>query len=180
VEKELEKLKYPIGKFEKPDQLSSEILKSCIDRIEKFPSLLKPEVINLSGEQLDTVYRPGGWSIRQVVHHCADSHMSACNRFKLALTEDNPIIKPYREGLFAELADSKLARIHPSLEILEGLHSRWASLLRSLSEKDFERTYYHPEYNRTYTLGEATGLYAWHGEHHLAHITALKENRGWK
>jgi hypothetical protein len=180
MEKELEKLKYPIGKFEKPAQITSEVLKSCIARIERFPALLKPEVIHLSGEQLDTVYRPGGWNIRQVVHHCADSHMSAFNRFKLALTEDNPTIKPYKEGLFAELADSRLGRIIPSLEILEGLHNRWTSLLNSMSEKDFERTYHHPEYNRTYTLAEATGVYAWHGEHHLAHITALKESRGWK
>lgn len=176
----MEALKYPIGKFEKPEFFTPEILQSYILRIEQLPVRLRSEVIHLSGEQLDTSYRPEGWNIRQVVHHLADSHMNAFIRFKLALTEEKPAIKPYMESRFAELEDTKMMQVTFSIEILHGLHARWVKLLRFMSDKEFKRSYIHPEYNKEYSLSEATGIYAWHGEHHLAHITKLKDARGWK
>ncbi|MCE3226810.1 MAG: hypothetical protein K0S32_1361 [Bacteroidetes bacterium] len=177
---ELEKLKYPIGKFNRPDAYTSELLKLYISEIEKFPAKISYQVKDLSPEQLNTHYRPGGWSIRQVVHHCADSHMNAIIRFKLTLTENKPTIKPYMEGLVAQLPDSEIMEITPSLEIISGVHSRWAVLLKSLTKNDLERIYIHPEYGKEFTLNEATGMYAWHCNHHLAHITTLKEMKNWK
>ncbi|MBA3665336.1 MAG: putative metal-dependent hydrolase, partial [Bacteroidetes bacterium] len=171
----LEQLKYPIGKFVAPATYSAEFISECISEIEKFPSLLKKEVSNLSDEQLDTPYRPEGWTIRQVVHHCADSHMNGLTRFKLTLTEDLPTIKPYRENLFAELADTLTMGIPPSLIAIEGIHARWAVLLKSLNDTHFHRKYIHPEYKKEFSLHEATALYSWHCKHHLAHITSLKK-----
>jgi uncharacterized damage-inducible protein DinB len=175
----LEQLKYPIGTYKKPAVLTPEIISTYIAVIEDFPSKLKIEVETLSDEQLDVPYRPGGWTIRQLVNHCADSHMNALVRFKLALTEDNPTIKPYREDLWAELADSKSMPIGPALEILDGLHKRWSILLKSLTSEDYNKKYIHPDKGRAVPLDETIGLYAWHCNHHLAHITTLKKSNNW-
>jgi hypothetical protein len=176
---DIEQLKYPLGKFVTPDTYPPEYFKQCIFEIEKFPNKLRPEVIKLSGEQLDTPYRPGGWTIRQVIHHCADSHFNAFIRFKLSLSEEVPQIKAYDEKHFAEMADSRFMRIEPSLHIIDGLHDRWAALLKAMEEKDFERKYYHPEHRKEFALKEALGMYAWHCRHHLAHIMNLKKEKGW-
>jgi len=176
----LENLKYPIGKFIKPHAITQEIVLNWISEIEAFPSILNIEVIHLNNEQLDTPYRPNGWTIRQVVHHCADSHMNSFIRFKLTLTEDIPTIKPYYEDRWAELIDSKTLPIEHSLIILKGLHSRWTSLLKSLSEIDLERKFIHPDQDGKINLYENIGIYAWHCNHHLAHITELKKSKGWK
>ncbi|MDB5256419.1 MAG: metal-dependent hydrolase [Chitinophagaceae bacterium] len=175
----LESLKFPIGKFEAPKILSPELLDGFIQDIETFPTRLKQAVDGLNDAQLDTPYRSDGWTIRQVVNHCADSHMNSLIRFKLALTEEEPTIKPYYEERWAELADSNTIPIEPALLLLEGLHQRWTVLLRSLSTEDLKRTFIHPEHGKRFRLDENIGVYAWHGNHHLAHITALKKSKGW-
>ncbi len=176
---ELDALRFPIGKFVKPELVTAAQITECNSRIEFFPARLKKEVLTLSDEQLDTQYRPEGWTIRQVVHHCADSHMNAIVRFKLTLTEDGTTIKPYQENLFAELPDYKLP-IDSALKILDGVHLRLGVLIRAMKPEDFNRHYVHPEYGTTYRLDQATMLYAWHCDHHLAHITTLKTRNGWK
>lgn len=175
----IEKLKYPLGKWKAPAVIDSVVLKEYINTIESFPISLQKAVKNMSDEQLDTPYREEGWSIQQVVHHCADSHMNSLIRLKLALTENAPTIKPYREELWADLADSKKMDVKASLQIIEGVHARWVAVLKSLSETQFDRTFIHPESKRTFSLRESTSLYAWHCEHHLAHINTLKQNKGW-
>lgn len=176
---DLEQLKFPIGNFTKPEFFTKELLNFFITDIESFPERLKNEIANFTEQQLDTPYRPGGWTIRQVVHHCADSHMNSIIRFKLALTEERPTIKPYLEDKWAELPDYKLP-IAPSLQLLEGLHFRWTVLLKSFNEADLKRKFVHPEHGKEIYLDEAMGMYAWHCNHHLAHITALKKREGWK
>jgi hypothetical protein len=136
-------------------------------------------VAGLDQEQLDTPYRPGGWTVRQVVHHIGDSHINSIVRFKLALTEETPTIRPYDEALWAELPDSRTAPVDPSLALIDTLHARWVLLLRSMSEQDFERRFHHPEHDRTFTLARTLAMYAWHGQHHIAHITRLRERMGW-
>lgn len=178
-EQELEQLKYPIGRFKKPENFSQKFLENCISIIENFPEKLKKEVENLTDNQLDTTYRENGWTIRQVIHHCADSHINSILRFKLALTEEKPTIKPYFEDRFAELADSKNFPIDASLQMLEGTHKRWTTLLKDLSEEDLQKTFIPPEHNKEFTLQENIGIYAWHCEHHLAHITSLKKRMNW-
>lgn len=175
----LEQLKYPIGRFKKPEIISKEYLQNCISIIENFPEKLKSEVGQLTDKQLDTSYRENGWTIRQVIHHCADSHINSILRFKLALTEENPTIKPYFEDRFAELTDSRNFPIEASLQILEGTHKRWTALLKSLSEEDLQKTFIHPEHNKEFSLEENIGIYAWHCNHHLAHISNLKKRMGW-
>jgi len=172
-----EDLRYPTGKFQIPDVINSESIEDWIETIEKFPARLKMEVENLGKEELEWKHRPEGWTIRQLVHHCADSHMNSFMRFKLALTEDKPVIKPYMEDLWAKLPDASSVPISCSLRILEGLHKRWAYLLRSMSESEFKREFVHPEYNRTYQLGAITALYAWHCNHHLAHIKQARKRK---
>ena len=172
----LEKLKYPIGDFTWPKQIIESDLAKWISEIELFPSLIKKEVEGMTTE-LDWRYRPDGWTIRQVVHHCADSHFNSFVRFKLALTEDNPSIKPYEEALWAKLPDS-LGPIEPSLSILDGLHNRWCSLLRSLDKRSLRATYFHPEQQASRRLDETIALYAWHGNHHIAHIQQAKKAGG--
>ncbi|SEL26729.1 YfiT family bacillithiol transferase [Parapedobacter koreensis] len=172
-------LKYPIGPFTKPEPLDGRVVASAIDTIASFPTKLRLAVATLTSEQLDTPYRPEGWTVRQVVHHCADSHMNSFIRFKLALTEDAPIIKPYYEDRWAELADTKALDITYSLILLDGLHARWAALLRSLEPTALKRVFIHPEQGKQLALDEATALYAWHCEHHLAHITTLKDSKNW-
>lgn len=170
--------RYPIGKFDKNVVVTSEMKKEFIQTIEDLPSQLKSEVENLSQQQLDTPYRDGGWTIRQVVHHMPDSHLNAYVRFKLALTEDNPKIKTYEEHLWAELPDTFKTPIEISLNLLESLHIRWGLLLKSLSDDQFDRTFQHPV-SGNITLRKTLALYAWHSNHHLAHITELKKKMGW-
>lgn len=166
---ELEKLKYPVGKFEKPDIYTDELVESWKKTISDFPITLINEVNGLTESQLETPYRPDGWTIRQVVHHCGDSHMNAFIRFKLALTEDKPTVKAYEEQLWAEQADYKLP-IEISLKLIEALHYRWSVLLDSLTEADFNSKYIHPQSGKELDLYYMLGLYDWHCRHHLAHI----------
>ncbi|MBK6365247.1 MAG: bacillithiol transferase BstA [Saprospiraceae bacterium] len=175
----IEELKYPVGKYQRQENISPEELKNYINEISNFPARLKAAVQNLSEEQLDTPYREDGWTVRQVVHHCADSHMNSLTRLKLALTEDVPVIKPYVEAKWAELADSKTMDIFPSLQMIEGIHQRWTVLLHSLTPEEWQRTFIHPQTGRTFRLDENSGLYAWHCRHHLAHITGLIKRMGW-
>ncbi len=163
--------RYPIGTFDFDGEITSSVADGWIKEIEDLPQLLRDAVKDLVDSQLDTPYRSGGWTIRQVVHHLADSHMNAYIRFKLALTEENPVIKPYEEGKWAELSDSQLS-VDISLALLEALHIRWVNLLRSLVPEDLKRTFFHPESGHV-SVGTNIGIYAWHGRHHLSHITSL-------
>lgn len=167
---DIDKLKYPIGKFQKPEGINEQQVKSWIKIIEEFPEKLNDEVKNLSDEQLEKRYRPNGWTIRQVVHHCADSHMNSFIRFKLALTEEKPTIKPYAEELWAELPDAKDLPVDSSLRILAGLHERWVYLLVNLTDQELEKLFLHPETDLLISLKTNLGIYAWHCEHHLAHV----------
>ena len=169
----LEALRYPIGKFSKPEIITLDLIADFIATIEALPLKLSNTIIHLNDSQLDTPYREGGWTIRQVVHHLPDSHANAYIRMKLAITEDNPTIKPYHEDVWAELKDAKTAPVEMSLHLLEGLHQRWTIFLKSLSSEQFKRTYYHPESKRTWALEEVLALYAWHCRHHLAHIESV-------
>ena len=173
---DLEKLKYPIGKFETPIDINATMLAEWIKAIELFPTQVQAEVNGLSEEELDTPYRPEGWTIRQVVHHLADSHINAYTRFKLALTEDNPTVKPYMEDKWALLPEAKSAPIDASLKILEGIHQRWVATMKSMTEDQQKNTFGHPEHGRLFYLDETAGLYAWHGKHHLEHIKIAKSN----
>jgi hypothetical protein len=179
IEKNLDQLRYPVGKFSVPTSYSSVEIKQWIQILEELPSKLRKEISGLSDEQLDTPYRDGGWTIRQVVHHFADSHVNSYCRMKLTLTEDNPTIRPYFEDRWAEMHDGKTAPVEISLQILDGLHKRMVMMLNHVSEEDFERTYFHPETQKTNPLKALIALYAWHSRHHLAHITELKKRKGW-
>ena len=172
-------LQYPIGKFEAPEKISEQARQTFIQHIEEAPANLWSAVTGLSEEQIDTPYREGGWTVRQVVHHLADSPMNAFIRFKLALTENQPPVKTYDQQLWAELPDAKVAPVGPSLTLLESLHKRFAELLASMSAADFARTMNHPEQG-VVNLDRYLSLYAWHGRHHVAHITSLRERMGWK
>jgi hypothetical protein len=169
----LEKLKYPVGKFSAPMEYSTGDLETWIREIESLPSLCRAELKDFTEEMLDTPYRNGGWTARQVVHHIVDSHMNGYMRFKLTLTEDHPTIRPYREDLWAQLPDSK-AVPEVSLILLEALHNRWSILIRNMSESDLSRNYFHPESKKDFMLNTALALYAWHGKHHLEHIRIVK------
>jgi len=171
-------LRYPVGKFSIDDQITEGQRERFIDEIEEAPARLRAAVERLSTEQIDTPYRPGGWTVRQVVHHVPDSHLNSYTRFKLALTEEEPTIKPYYEDRWAELDDARTAPLEISLALLESLHRRWVLLLRSLKPADFARTFRHPELGLV-TLEKNVALYAWHGRHHVAHITALRERMKW-
>ena len=176
----LETLRYPIGKFKFPEAVSQSEIKDMIKTIEGLPVALRAAVNNMSEAQLTTPYRDGGWTVRQVVHHLFDSHSNAYTRMKLTLTEDRPTIKPYKEALWAELEDGRNTPVELGLNLLELLHMRWAIFLNALSEKDMQRTFYHPESKRDWPLAQTIALYAWHSRHHLAHITTLKDRMGWK
>ncbi len=171
-------LRYPIGPFRWEGAITEDQRRRLIGEIEETPARLRAAVAGLSQEQLDTRYRPGGWTVRQVAHHLPDSHLNAYTRFKLALTEEEPIIKPYDQERWAELGDSRTAPVEVSLALLESLHRRWALLLKSLTAADFARTFRHPELGIV-TLDKNLCLYAWHGRHHVAHITSLRERMGW-
>jgi len=174
----LDKLKFPIGPFILPEQISSEMKLDYINQLESFPSRLKLAIQNLSNEQLDTPYRPDGWTLRQVIHHCADSHMNCFIRFKLALTENNPTIKPYQEDLWANLSDNKLP-IESSVLILEGVHIRWNDVLRNMKDSQWKMTFFHPQSGKTLNLEQASAMYSWHCNHHLGHILELKKSKNW-
>ena len=171
---EQEKLKYPIGKYQAPEEISEAQLNGWINDLDILPWKLRQVVEGLADEQLNTPYRPDGWTIRQVVHHIADSHMNAYIRFKLTLTENTPTIKPYDQDGWAQLPD-KAAPVEISLNLIESLHQKWVYLLRSLSDDDLSRSFLHPEGNREIDLCWSLGLYAWHGKHHLAHIKNIVE-----
>ena len=151
----------------------------CVERIAAMPGRLRAAVAGLDGAQLDTPYRPGGWTVRQVVHHVPDSHLNAYTRFRLALTEDTPTIKPYEEARWAELPDARSAPPELSLMLLDALHARWVALLGTLGPVEGARAVRHPEHDRLLTVDELLAMYAWHGEHHTAHITALRGLMGW-
>lgn len=150
-----------------------------IATIAETPGALRSAVAGLARDQLETPYRPGGWTVKQVVHHVPDSHLNAYVRFKLALTEDEPTIKPYNEAAWAELADSRRVPVEVSLELLDALHLRWVTILRSMDAADFRRGLVHPEQKKVLTLEQMLALYAWHGRHHVAHITSLRQREGW-
>jgi len=171
-----EALKFPVGKFVKPESITKEIIDSAISDIENFPNLVKAEIENLDEKDLNLRYRPKGWTISQVIHHCADSHINSYVRFKLALTENLPTIKPYEESLWAELPDSKLSPF-VSLKLLEALHERWVVILKNLSDEDLNREFIHPEQSEKISLKENILIYSWHCQHHLAHIRQAKELR---
>ncbi len=177
-------LRYPIGKVEdKPfadkEAYSEEIKDAHLSDIQNCPGLLEYSVLNLDEHQLNTSYRDGGWTLKQVVHHVADSHMNAYVRFKLALTENNPVIKPYDEAAWANLSDTQNLPINISLTLLHALHLRWVTLMKNMTEADWQKTIFHPEYKRSITLWNMLGSYAWHGKHHTAHITSLRERMNW-
>jgi hypothetical protein len=174
----MEDIRYPIGKFSAQENYTEEEIQRYIQQIENFPSKLETAIQNLNDEQLDTPYREGGWTVRQVVHHLADSHMHAYIRTKWTLTENEPVIKAYLEKLWAESSETKSP---PSLSIslLKALHAKWTILLRSILPSDRKRFFIHPETKKQITLNTLMGMYAWHGEHHLAHITNLIKLKNW-
>lgn len=175
---DIETLKYPIGRFKLPELVTGNAIQEAIATIKAFPANLFTAVRTLSAAQLNTPYRPGGWTVRQLVHHCADSHCNAYIRFKLALTEQNPTIKPYDEAAWAILEDSQLP-IEPSLAIIKATHLKWGILLDSMKEEDFNKTYFHPEKQKSQALDGVTLMYAWHSQHHLAHIQHLVLRESW-
>lgn len=175
----MEELQYPIGRFKSPANVTDTQLKGYINDIRHLPNLIEIAVQGLDAFQLDTPYRPGGWTVAQVVHHLADSHMNAYVRFKLALTEDAPVIKPYDEAAWANLADVRHTPVNASVTLLHALHTRWVQLLENLTPAEWERTFIHPAHNKTFGLKTIAATYAWHGKHHLAHIVNLKERENW-
>lgn len=177
-------LRYPIGKVEDQplstkDGYDEKVKAAFLLDIQLCPSMLEQAISNLDEHQLNVPYREGGWTTKQVIHHVADSHMNAYIRFKLALTEENPVIKPYDEAAWAELSDTINLPINISLTLLHALHTRWVEMMKNMTEEDWQRTIFHPEQKRTITLWDMLGTYAWHGKHHAAHITALRERMGW-
>jgi len=174
---ELDDLRYPVGRFT-PAENTANTRAENIRAIELLPKRLCGALAGLNDAQLDTPYRDGGWTVRQVVHHLADSHANSVIRFKLALTEDWPTIKPYDENAWAQLSDSKMVPVDCSLTFISAMHERWVALLENMSAADFERGYVHPERGRQ-NLATALGIYAWHGRHHTAHITSLRARNNW-
>ncbi len=174
----MEDLRYPIGPFRPKPTITDDERKEMIRQIAETPGLLRKAVDGLSDAQLDTPYRPGGWTVRQVVHHLPDSHLNSYVRFKLTLTEHEPTIRPYKENLWAELPEAKTAPIEISLALLESLHRRWVMVLKNLSSEHFAKILIHPESGKM-NLDRLLQLYAWHGRHHIAHITELRRRMGW-
>jgi uncharacterized damage-inducible protein DinB len=172
-------LRFPVGKFDFDAQVSEADHPRLIAEIAEAPGKLRSAVAGLSRDQLETRYRPDGWTVKQVVHHLPDSHLNAYTRFKLALTEDEPTIKTYDEAKWAALPDSQRVPVDVSLDLLEALHERWVALLRSMDAADFRRGLRHPEHGRVLILQQMLALYAWHGRHHVGHITSLRKREGW-
>ena len=173
-----EDLKYPIGKYT-AQPFSEKLLGEWLIDIKNLPQHLENAILNLDEAQLHATYRDGGWTLKQVVHHVADSHINAYVRFKLALTEDNPVIKPYEEAAWAEMDDTKNLPVNISLTLLHALHSRWHEILIHLTKAGLHKTIFHPEHKKEMTLWYLLGMYAWHGRHHVAHITSLRERKKW-
>lgn len=174
-----DEVRYPIGRFVPAPRITGKGLRACVAEIESLPDALRRAVEGLSADRLGTPYRPGGWTVRQVVHHIADSHLNAYVRFKLALTEDRPEVKTWEEAAWGELADAREAPVEASLTLVEGLHRRWVGLLRSMSRGDYRRTFRHPEWGEM-ALDAFLQLFAWHGRHHVAQIAALRKRAGWR
>ena len=171
-------LKYPIGPFVKPKSCTTEELKTMIETLEQFPKKVIDLVGDVSAEQLNWKYRPDGWKLKQVVHHCSDSHLNCLLRVKLSLTEDEPTIKPYLESKWAELPDSQEDNLSASIQILKGVHHKLNLVLRSLSEDDLKRIYIHPQYGSSYSIMQVIALYAWHCNHHYAHMQQAIASKG--
>ena len=171
--------RYPVGRFSYDGDSSRGAIDRSIQDVASLPRLFREAVAGLNTEQLNTPYRDGGWTVRQVVHHLPDSHMNAYMRCKIALTEDTPTIKPYDEAAVARLGDIEIVPVKASLDLLDKLHERFVALLRSMNDNDFKRCYLHPEQNRAVPLHEVAALYAWHGRHHTGHVMALRERNGW-
>lgn len=178
TEEDIERLRYPTGRWRRPEGANAADRQFWIEDIATTPLALRAAVAGLGDERLDTPYRPGGWTVRQVVHHVPDSHLNAYVRTCLALTEDRPTIRPYDEAAWAELTPARTASVEPSLTLLEALHERWVALLRSLDDGAFGRALEHPDLG-TLTLTDLLSLYAWHGRHHTAHVIELRKRRGW-
>ncbi len=172
----MEHLKYPIGKFEFGKSYTANENQKHIEQIGRFPVQLKNVVNQLNSSQLEKSYRPDGWTARQIIHHISDSHINAFLRVKLTLTEDTPTIKPYDQDLWANLVDGKNAPIEASVMLIEAIHQKWVYLLKTLSNDDLQKKYFHPEYNREFKLEELLALYAWHGQHHAEHLKIIVEN----
>lgn len=175
----MEDLRYPIGKYV-PEAFSPAVLKSRILDIQYLPQHLENAILNLDEAQLNTPYRPDGWTVKQLVHHVADSHMNAYIRFKLGLTEENPVIKPYEEKLWADLPDTQTVPLNVSITLLHALHKRWLVVLENIQPDQWNRTVVHPEHSREMSLWFLLGMYAWHSRHHVAHITTLRDRMNWK
>lgn len=175
----LESLKYPIGKLQYPEKYTKKDIEQWISTIEELPQQLENLVEDFDDLQLDTPYRPEGWTVRQVIHHLADSHLNSNIRFKWALTEDRPTIKAYHEDRWATLEDAKDADIEMSLSLIESLHRRWVYMLRSLTTEQLQRTYIHPVTQKEISLGQTIAMYAWHSKHHFAQITSLAKREDW-
>jgi len=178
MSKTMEELRYPIGRFRAVTPVTNELRRAAIEAIAGLPRRLRAAVADLSHAQIDTRYRPEGWTVRQVVHHLADSHMNGFIRVKLALTEEDPTIKPYDENAWAALADARLS-VSISLGLIDGIHARWTALYEAMTTDQFDRTFVHPEHGRQVTLDEHLQSYAWHSHHHLAHITESRRREGW-
>lgn len=171
-------LRFPIGKYE-PQPFSEQQKQAWLNDIKFLPLALETAILNLDASQLATPYRDGGWTVNQVVHHVADSHINAYCRFKLGLTEDNPVIRPYEQDAWAAMKDSANLPVNVSITLLHALHTRWYEILANMSADDFSRTIFHPEHQKQFTLWHLLGMYAWHGRHHTAHITSLRERMQW-
>lgn len=176
---DIEQLKYPIGKFHPNPDFNAELRNEMINNIKSFPQRLTGVVTELNEEQIDTPYRPGGWTVRQLVHHLADSHVNSYIRFRWTLTENTPEIKPYEQADWAELPDAKSAPVKFSLNILKAIHARWVLLMDRMTDEEFRRELGHPEWKNNLSLNTMVQLYNWHCDHHLAHITSLIEREGW-
>lgn len=174
----MEDTRYPIGKY-MPQPFSEKQLQDWLIDIRFLPQHLENAILNLDEKQLETPYRSGGWTVKQLVHHVADSHMNAYIRFKLGLTEENPVIKPYDESAWANLPDTQNLPVNISLTLLHALHTRWVEVLKGITREDWNRTVFHPEHKKEMTLWFLLGMYAWHSRHHTAHITTLRENMKW-
>ncbi len=175
---DIEALKYPVGKFQRPESFDEKVISDFIAIIEEFPSKMKRLTENLTVVELNWPYRPGGWTVKQVVHHCADSHMNSLIRFKWTLTEDTPTIKAYEEAEWAKLSDSQLDDISTSLSFLSALHVKWVFLLKNLSEEEYNRAFIHPEHGKKVNLKMNLAIYAWHCRHHLAHVEQALKHKG--
>ena len=173
----MDELRFPIGQFQKPEPITQNQIMAWIEEIDSFPQKLSDLTQNLSVDQLNLTYRPHGWSVKQVVHHCADSHMNSIIRLKLALTEDEPEIRPYYENRWAELVDGKDDDIKDSLQLITAVHGKWVKLLNGLTPEEMDREFIHPEHGQRFSIAENIGIYAWHCNHHLAHIQLAMANK---